>query len=336
MPAPSSPSAPQAPAHPTSSPARSLSRRELGALAAAGLAGLAWRAPTAAQTADALPAATPPRSPSRTVRVVAPSPQLWRLTVDNPPFNLVVPEMVSALQALVLAMERDPQLRVVVFDSAVDGYFINHFDLAKAQDFPRLADPASTPTWVDLVLRLSRMPVVSIASIRGRTRGGGNEFALACDLRYASVEQAWFGQPEVGTGILPGGGGTERLPRLAGRDRALEVILSSQDYDGADAERMGLVTRAMPDAELDRFVDTLAARLANFDKQALAGAKAQVNRATLPPDADLHAAYAEYSQSLGWPGFQAQRPRMGRLAAEHGPAELERRLGHYIGASKTK
>lgn len=313
-----------------------LSRRAFATLTMAGAAGLAWHAPAAAQSPAGPPSAAPSPSPSPLVRVDKRSPQLWRITVDHPPFNLVVPEMVSALHAVVVAMERDPALRVVVFDSAVDGYFINHFDLAKAQDFPMLPGDPPTPVWVDLVLRLSRLPVISIASVRGRPRGGGNEFAMACDLRYASVEQAWFGQPEVGTGILPGGGASERLPRLAGRDRALEVILSSQDYGGAEAARMGMVTRALPDGELDGFVEALSLRLASFDKQALAGAKAQVNRATLPPDADLHAAYAEYSRSLTWPGFQAQRPRMGKLAAEHGPAELERRLGHYIGQSKLK
>ncbi|WP_244503883.1 enoyl-CoA hydratase/isomerase family protein [Variovorax sp. CF079] len=259
------------------------------------------------------------------------TPQLWQVTIANPPFNLVVPEMVSALHAVVKDMDRDPEVKVIVFRSDIDGYFINHFDLSKAQDFPIESTQPPLPTWTDLVLRLSKSPVISIASIRGRTRGGGNEFALACDLRYASLEKALFGQPEVGSGILPGGGGTERLPRLVGRDRALEVILSSQDYAADDAERLGMVTRALPDNELDPFVNALATRLSGFDKQSLAGAKAQVNRATLPPDADLLAAYAEYSQSLAWPGFRARRPRMGKLAAEHGPAELERRLGHYIG-----
>jgi enoyl-CoA hydratase/carnithine racemase len=265
------------------------------------------------------------------VRLHKRTPQLWHVTIANPPFNLVVPEIVSALHAVVKDMERDPELKVVVFSSATEGYFVNHFDLSKAQDFPVESTQPPLPTWTDLVLRLSKSPVISIASIRGRTRGGGNELALACDLRYASLDKALFGQPEVGSGILPGGGGTERLPRLVGRDRALEIILSSQDYTAADAERFGLVTRALPDNELDPFVDALAARLSGFDKQALAGAKAQVNRATLPPDADLLAAYAEYSQSLAWPGFRARRPRMGKLAAEHGPTELERRLGHYIG-----
>lgn len=313
-----------------------LSRREFGALAVSGAASLAWPATAVAQPLAASPPGAPSRSPSTLIRVDKRTPQLWRITIDHPPFNLVVPEMVSALHAVVVDMERDPDLRVVVYDSAVEGYFINHFDLSKAQDFPMLPGNPPTPAWVDLVLRLSRSPVISIASIRGRTRGGGNEFTLACDMRYASVEQAWFGQPEVGTGILPGGGASERLPRLAGRDRALEVILSSQDYSGADAERMGMVTRALPDAELDGFVQALSTRMASFDKQALAGAKAQVNRATLPPDADLYAAYAEYSHSLTWPGFQAQRPRMAKLAAERGLAELELRLGHHIGQSKLK
>lgn len=270
-------------------------------------------------------------TPSPLVQLHKRTPQRWEVTIANPPFNLVVPEIVSALHAVVKDMDRDPEVKVIVFRSDLEGYFINHFDLSKAQDFPIEQTQPPVPTWTDLVLRLSKSPVISIASIRGRTRGGGNEFALACDLRYASLEKALFGQPEVGAGILPGGGGTERLPRLIGRDRALEIILSSQDYTAGDAERFGMVTRALPDKELDTFVDALATRLSGFDKQSLAGAKAQVNRATLPPDADLLTAYAEYSQSLAWPGFHARRPRMGKLAAEHGAAELERRLGHYIG-----
>lgn len=259
------------------------------------------------------------------------TPQLWQVTVANPPFNLIVPEMVSALHSIVKDMDRDPTVKVIVFKSEINGFFINHFDLSKARDFPMESTNPLLPTWVDLVLRLSKSPVISIASIRGRTRGGGNEFSLACDLRYASAEKAQFGQPEVGSGILPGGGATERLPRLVGRDRALELILSSQDYGADDAERFGLVTRSLPDKELDAFVEALATRLSGFDKQSLAAAKAQVNRATLPPDADFLAAYSEYGQSLSWQGFRARAPRMAKLAAEHGVEELELRLGYYIG-----
>jgi len=274
---------------------------------------------------------TSPRSPL--IKLDKRTPQLWQVTIANPPFNLVVPEMVSALHSVVKDMDRDPDVKVIVFKSEIGGFFINHFDLSKARDFPIESTNPALPTWVDLVLRLSKSPVISIASIRGRTRGGGNEFSLACDLRYASVEKAQFGQPEVGIGILTGGGASERLPRLAGRDRALEIILSSQDYGAGDAERFGMVTRALPDKELDAFVEALAARLSGFDKQSLAGAKAQVNRATLPADADFLAAYTEYSQSLTWQGFHARRPRMAKLAAEHGPEELELRLGHYLGVA---
>jgi enoyl-CoA hydratase/carnithine racemase len=285
----------------------------------------------ASASAQGTPANGAASPPSPLIKLDKRTPQLWQVTIANPPFNLVVPEMVSALHSVVKDMDRDPEVKVIIFKSEIEGYFINHFDLSKAQDFPIESTNPPSPTWVDLVLRLSRSPVISIASIRGRTRGGGNEFSLACDLRYASAEKAQFGQPEVGSGILPGGGGSERLPRLAGRDRALEIILSSQDYGAGDAERFGMVTRALPDNELDTFVEALAARLSGFDKQSLAGAKAQVNRATLPPDADFLAAYAEYSQSLAWPGFQARRPRMAKLAAEYGREELELRLGHYIG-----
>jgi enoyl-CoA hydratase/carnithine racemase len=169
------------------------------------------------------------------------------------------------------------------------------------------------PVWTNLVLKLSKAPYITIAPIRGRTRGGGNELALAFDLRYASREKAIFGQPEVGGGLLPGGGGTERLPRTIGRDRALEVILTSADYDASTAERWGWVTRALPDAELDAFVDAIVARLASFDRTSLASAKAMVNQAVLPPDADLIAAYSEFAHSLTLPGFLARAAGTRRL-----------------------
>jgi enoyl-CoA hydratase/carnithine racemase len=167
--------------------------------------------------------------------------------------------------------------------------------------------------------------------IRGRTRGGGNEFALALDLRYASLEKALFGQPEVGTAIVPGGGGTERLPRAIGRDRALEVMLSSADYDAGTAERWGWVTRALPDEDLDAYVEGIVTRLASFDRTALATAKSMVNRAVLPPDADVISAYGEYSHSLTLPGFQS-RSTAGQQPLDPKTAmDIEYRLGEYIG-----
>lgn len=258
------------------------------------------------------------------------APRIRRVVYGSPPFNLVTPDTVSRLHEVVTSLEADPTVQVVIFASSTPGFFFNHFDLAQAARFPMMPGTEATPLWVDLVLRLSKAPFVSIAAIRGRTRGGGNELALAMDLRYASQELASFAQPEVGTGIVPGGGGSERLPRLIGRDRALEAILGSEDYDAPTAERYGWVTRSLPDAELDRFVLAMAQRLASFDRAALIAAKSQVNRASLPPDADLASAYREYSRSLANPNLRPRLARLGRFVAEKG-AEVELKLGDYLG-----
>jgi enoyl-CoA hydratase/carnithine racemase len=270
-----------------------------------------------------------------TITVERITPKIIKIKFANPPVNLIIPETVTRLHEVVKELSEDEKVQVVIFTSSIPDYFFNHFDLTEASKFPMLPGADAIPTWVDLVLRLSKAPFISIASIRGRTRGGGNELSLACDLRYASHEYALFGQPEVGSGIVPGGGGSERLPRLIGRDRALEAILSSDDYEADLAERYGWVTRSIADAELDHFVDGMAVRLASFHKEALAAAKAQINRATLPPDADLHAAYAEYVASLSFPGFNARSARFVKLLTDLGIHDFEKRLGHYIGiASK--
>jgi enoyl-CoA hydratase/carnithine racemase len=274
------------------------------------------------------PASTPAASSSVLVQEVAP--RIRRVVFSNPPFNLLTPDTVARLHAVVTELEADPAVQVVIFTSSTPRFFFNHFDLAQAARFPMLPGAEPTPMWVDLVTRLSRAPFISIAAIRGRTRGGGNELALAMDLRYASQEQALFGQPEVGTGIVPGGGGSERLPRLIGRDRALEAILGSKDYDAVSAERYGWVTRTMADAELDGFVMATAQRLAGFDRLALAAAKAQVNRASLPPDADLATAYREYSRSLANPNVRPRLTQLGRFIAESG-MDVELNLGDHLG-----
>jgi enoyl-CoA hydratase/carnithine racemase len=265
-----------------------------------------------------------------TITLERPTPKIGRLTFANPPVNLIVTETVTRLDEILRQLDDDPDIQVVVFASGLPDFFFNHFDLAAAADFPVPEGADAVPLWTDIVLRLSRAPYITIASIRGRTRGGGNELALALDLRYASLEQAIFGQPEVGSGLLPGGGGTERLPRLIGRDRALEVILSSDDYDAHTAERWGWITRSVPDAELDGFVDTMAARLASFDRASLASAKAMVNRASLPPDADLVTAYGEFAHSLTLPGFRSRAAGAEALVARAG-IDVEYRLGEYIG-----
>ena len=174
-----------------------------------------------------------------TISLERPAPKTATITFSNPPVNLVVGETVTRLHELVAELGGDPGIQVVVFKSGVPDFFLNHFDLAAAADFPVPEGNDAVPIWTDVVLRLTQAPYITIASIRGRTRGGGNELALACDLRYASREKAMFGQPEVGSGLLPGGGATERLPRFAGRDRALEIILTSSDYDAGLAERWG-------------------------------------------------------------------------------------------------
>ncbi len=264
-----------------------------------------------------------------TISVERPTSGIRKIIFSNPPVNLVVGETVSRLLKIVTELSEDPQVHVAVFTSSTPGYFFNHFDLDRVADFVP-SDPEATPAWTDLVIRLSTAPFISIAAIRGRTRGAGNELALACDLRYASREKAFFGQPEVGIGIVPGGGGAERLPRSVGRDRALEAILTSVDYDAEVAERWGWVTRTLPDAELDAFVDATVARLASFDRQALATAKAMVNRATLPPDADLVAAFGEFANTLTQPGFAARAVGLGALVAEKG-LDVEYQLGEYVG-----
>lgn len=263
------------------------------------------------------------------------SPQVAKITFANPPVNLIAGETVLRLTGIVDELTTDPDIQVVVFDSSVPDFFYNHFDLAAAADFPAPEDEMTLPVWTDLVLKLSKAPYISIATIRGRTRGGGNELALAFDLRYASREKAIFGQPEVGSGLLPGGGGTERLPRTIGRDRALEVILTSADYDASTAEQWGWVTRALPDAELDAFVESIVARLASFDRTSLASAKSMINRASLPPDADLAAAYREFAHSLTLPGFLTRAAGSQALAEQAG-IELEYRLGEYIGIANQR
>ena len=269
-------------------------------------------------------------SRSSTIRLERTTPRTARITFANPPMNLVVSETVVALHKIVRELDNDPDIQVAVFASEIPDFFFNHFDGAEAGNLPVPEHEDDAPVWTDMVLRLSKASYVSIAAIRGRTRGAGDELALACDLRYASREKVFFGQPEVGVGIVPGGGGAERLPRFIGRDRAFEAILGSADYDADLAECWGWVTRTLPDAELDAFVDATVARLASFDRQALATAKAMVGRATLPPDADLIAAYGAFVDSLTGPRLPPRAMALGALAADKG-LDVEYRLGEYLG-----
>lgn len=263
----------------------------------------------------------------QTISVTELSESIWTVSIKSGPVNLVTPTFVTEMADFASQLASSPTLRVVIFESSVEHFFLNHFDLTQAAAFP---GGTETPLWVEMILQMTKAPVITIASIRGRTRGGGNEFSLACDLRYASREKALFGQPEVATGIVPGGGATERLPALIGRDRALEMILGSDDFDATTAESYGLVTRAIDDAELDAFVRSFASRLSHFSKPALAKAKAMVNRVSLPSDTLVQSAYSDYFQSLGSPDFRARMPKLAARFAEVGP-DLEVRLGHHLG-----
>src|SRR5258708_1850394 len=210
--------------------------------------------------------------------IAEPAEGYWCATYCNPPFNMLDPYTIVELQELISQIEANGDLRVIVFDSAVEGFFLGRCDISGQAPAPSAPGPTGLPPFLDLTVRLSRSSIISIASIRGRARGGGSEFALACDLRFASIEKAILGQPEVGAGFIPGGGAIERLSGLVGRARALEIILSADDFDPSTAERYGWVNRALPDAELDDFVDSLARRLASFDRQPLTEAKRLVNR----------------------------------------------------------
>src|SRR3977135_255096 len=237
------------------------------------------------------------------IRLARRTPSYWRVTFDNPPLNIFGPETMPQLNEIVSALEADDHVKVVVFDSAVDGFFLTHYNfLAKLEDTTSLAPgPTGLSPLPDMLVRLSRAPVVSIASIRGRATGVGSELALASDMRFASREKAILSQWEVGAGLVPGGGPMARLPRLMGRGRALEVLLGADDIHGDLAERYGYVNRAIPDAELDGFVDALAMRIASFDKQAIAKTKRLVNVASLPPDAEIKPEGDAFTAALGRP-----------------------------------
>jgi enoyl-CoA hydratase/carnithine racemase len=193
-----------------------------------------------------------------------------RVTFENPPINTVTATTVAELAELVGLIEDDDDLNVVVFSSANPDYYLGSYDTGQT----------GTHAWLDLLARLSRAPVVSIASIRGRARGAGSEFVLACDLRFASRENTLLGQFEVASGVVPGGGPMARLARLVGRGRALEILLVADDLDGPRAEQYGYVNRVIADHQLDDEVDQIASRLARFDHDVIARTKSYIDQVT--------------------------------------------------------
>jgi enoyl-CoA hydratase/carnithine racemase len=260
------------------------------------------------------------------------TPEYWRITFHNPPFNIFGPESIGQLNEAITAIERDPNLRVVVFDSDVPNFFLTHYDFV-----PPLTDttsmpngPTGLPPLPDMLVRLSKAPVVSITSIRGRATGVGSELALASDMRFASREKGLLSQWEIGAALVPGGGPMARLPGLIGRGRTLEVVLTGNDIDADLAERYGYVNRALPDAELDRFVDTMARRIAKFDKQTIRDIKHLVDVVTLPSNEQIGAGWDGFISSVKRPEAQQRIKQLMQRGLQK-DADVEKRLPHYTG-----
>ena len=203
-------------------------------------------------------------------------------TITAAPINLIGPALVRDLVSFVIEAEADAGIQVVVFKSGDPDFFIAHVDVTRISEYRQETIPfAGEPSLGLLFRRLSLSRLITIAQIEGRVRAAGNEFVLACDMRFAALETAIFAQPETGYGLVPGAGGMQHLARLVGRARALEIMLSGEDYNAAIAERYGWINRAMPAAELDGFVRALAQRIAKFPASARNGVKTRVNSLTL-------------------------------------------------------
>jgi len=255
----------------------------------------------------------------------------WRVTFNHPPINLFDDNTVPELEHLLDLAEAEHKLKVIVFDSANPDFFIAHF--SPAAGFKNLTSrkPNGHFPWTDIVDRLARLPAVSVAAVCGRARGGGAEFTLACDIRFASLERAIFAQIEVGTGLIPIGGAVDRLPFLMGRGRALEVILGCDDFDAALAERYGWINRAIPDQQFEAFVEQFARRVASFDSQSIREAKRLVTlHGGGPTPADYDESAATFYGRQPWPGTAARFPKLLELGSgKHSDLELNfgRRLG---------
>ena len=276
--------------------------------------------------------ATGTAASTKRIELTRRSPQYWRVTLNHPPLNVFGPESIPQLNEIVSALETDKEVKVVVFDSAVEGFFLTHYDfLAKIEDTTVLPPgPTGLQSLPDVLVRLSRASVVSIASIRGRATGVGSELALSCDMRFASREKAILSQWEVGAGIVPGGGPMARLPRLMGRGRALEVLLGADDIPGDLAERYGYVNRSFPDSELDAFVESLATRIAAFDKQAITETKRFVDVASLPPDFEIAPEWDVCLASIMRPAAQTRITKL-MEGGFHKPGDVENHLGYHVG-----
>ncbi|MFJ3484293.1 enoyl-CoA hydratase/isomerase family protein [Pseudomonas sp. NPDC090202] len=286
----------------------------------------------AADTSTTKAAAGKTAATKKEVILTRVTPEYWRVTFHNPPFNIYGPETMPQLNEVITAIESDSKVRVVVFESDVPDFFLTHYDFV-----PPLSDTTSMPNGTtglpplpDMLVRLSKAPVVSIAKIRGRATGVGSELSLASDMRFASREKAVLSQWEIAAGLVPGGGPSSRLPRLIGRGRALEVLLTGEDINGDLAERYGYVNRSLPDAQLDGFVDAMARRIARFDRETIADIKALVNKSSLPADEDIGAEWKGFIDSVQRPATQNRIKQLMDMGLQE-KADVEKRLPVYTG-----
>ncbi len=233
--------------------------------------------------------------------------ELATVTIDHPPVNLLDAPMMLDLVVLEAALRDADDVHVVVFRSADPEFFIAHADVELIRALPRTRQPEPTELgfFHALLERIRTLPQLTIAEIDGIARGGGSEFALSLDLRFAS-ERSTFAQPEVALGIIPGGGGTQRLGRFAGRARALEIALGCDDFDAATAARYGWINRALPAAELRPFVDRLAARVCSFPPGAVRAAKRAVDAAAESFEPGLLAEQAAWNTTMTDPSLDAR------------------------------
>jgi len=218
------------------------------------------------------------------------SPTFWRVTFNNPPINVIGLEMMRDLKELLTELESNDTVNVVVFDSADPDFYIAHYDVTvdndEAEALPKTAATADYTAWVDITVRMSKLDAVTIAAIRGITRGAGSELVLAMDMRFASLEKARLAQVEIALNAVTGGGASGRLPSLAGRGRTMEILLGAEDFDGALAEKYGYVNRAIPDAEFEQWITDFATRVSGWDHQAIVEVKEFINKYTRLPDAE--------------------------------------------------
>jgi len=246
------------------------------------------------------------------------------VTVDHPPVNLLDAALIEELDRIGKELEKDSGVRVIVFQSADPEFFIAHADVKMIQQLPRTVPPKSTAlgAFHQMVDRFRTMPKATIGMIEGRARGGGSELLLSLDMRFGALGRAILGQPEVAVGIIPGGSGTQRLPRLIGRARALEVILGCEDFSAEMAERYGYINRALPPEELRPFVERLAYRIASFPAEAIAMAKAAVNAAELPTIEGLLEEAHCFNQCLATEAAQQRMAKIMEVGAQTREAEL--------------